>query len=459
MQSKIAKYKYLNIDKISTKYIINIINYITNKKRLMNNFWKTLIMILIGIVIGMSSTSIGNFISNTFFNQNIPSLSQDQQWQAIDKLKDEISDLNTAIWPKKYSKFDEIYDILSENYYIETGSIDRSKMIEWALHWFVWWLDDPHSVYFDAEENQSFNEDLKWNYDFEGIWAVINKRNNNIEIAEVINDSPAYFAWLRPFDIILEIDGKKTDDMSVYDVVNLVRWTGWTQVNLTIYQYKSKNIKQFNITRKKISIPSVTYKLQEYNGKKIWYISISTIWENTASKFKEAINQSQADQVKGLIIDLRWNGWWLLPVAVDIASHFIEKGKMITYTKYNSIPDEQYPSLWYDDIKVPTVILVDELTASASEIIAQALRYHKGIQLIWTKTFGKWSIQTLYDLHDWSSIKFTIWSRYWPDWSHLNHDGIDPDVTIDFDLKAREEKATDNQLEKAKEIISAMIDK
>lgn len=423
----------------------------------MSNFSKTLLMILIGIVIGISSTSISNFVSNTFFNKTIPSLTQDQESQTLDRLKDEISDLNSTIWPKKYEKFNEIYDILSENYYLETWSIDSSEMIEWALHGFVWGLDDPHSVYFDAEENESFNEDLKWNYDFEGIWAVINKRDNNIEIAEVINDSPAYFAWLRPFDIILEIDEQKTDGMSTYDVVNLVRWTGWTQVNLTIYQYKEKTIKQFSITRQKISIPSVTYKLQEYDGKKIWYISISTIWENTAEKFNEAIAQSKTDNVWGIIIDLRWNGGWLLPVAVDIASHFVEKGKMITYTKYNSIPNEQYPSLGYDDIKVPTVILVDELTASASEIIAQALRYHKGIQLIWAKTFGKWSIQTLYDLHDWSSIKFTIWKRYWPDWSNVDHDGIDPDLVVEFDLEAWEESSSDNQLEKAKEIVSWLI--
>lgn len=423
----------------------------------MNNFWKTLIMILIGIVIGISSTSISNFVSNTFFNNNIPSLSEDQEGAMMDRLKGEISDLNSTIWPKRYDKFDSIYEILSENYYLETWSIDPSDMLEWALHGFVWWLDDPHSVYFDAEENQSFNEDLKWNYDFEGIWAVINKRDNNIEIAEVINDSPAYFAGLRPFDIILEIDSKKTDGMSTYDVVSLVRWTGWTQVNLTIYQYKEKTIKQFSITREKISIPSVTYKLYEYDSKKIWYISISTIWENSAEKFKEAVAQSKTDQVWGIIIDLRWNWWWILPIAVDIASHFIEKWKMITFTKYASIPNEEYPSIWYDDISVPTVILIDELTASASEIIAQALHYHKWVQLIWAKTFGKWSIQTLFDLHDGSSIKFTIWKRYWPDWSNVDWIGIDPDVEVEFDLKWREENNTDNQLEKAKEIVSKMI--
>lgn len=410
-------------------------------------------MILLGMVIGITSNSISNYVSNTFFNKNIPEISINQEWKLIERLKSDVWEINNIIGPKKYSKFDEIYNILSENYYKETGDIDASLLIEWALHGFVWGLDDTHSVYFDAEENKSFNEDLKGNYDFEGIGAVINKKDQNIVISEIINESPAYYAWLKPFDIILEVDGKKTDKMSAYDVVNIVRGTGGTQVQLTVYQNKAKTIKKFDITRQKISIPSVNYKLQDYQDKKIGYINISTIWENSASKFNEALIQSKEDKVSGIIIDLRGNGGWLLPVAVDMASHLLEKGKMVTTTKYKSIPNEQYPSLWYNDINIPVVILIDELTASASEIIAQALRYHKNIPLIGMKTFGKWSIQTLYDLHDGSSIKFTIWRWYGPDGSNVEWSGIDPDVEIEFDLKLFENENVDNQLEKAKEVL------
>jgi carboxyl-terminal processing protease len=151
---------------------------------------------------------------------------------------------------------------------------------------------------------------------------------------------------------------------------------------------------------------------------------------------------------------LRWNGWWFLPIAVEITSHFVPSGKLIVTAKYKTFWDENYYSKWYKDLQsLPTVVLVDGMTASAWEIIAMALQEQKWIQLIWTQTFGKWSIQTIKDFADWATLKYTIWKRYSPQWKNIDKSWVTPNVIIEFDIEKYKKDWLDNQLEEAKQLL------
>lgn len=422
------------------------------------NFYKSLFLLSLWIIVGVSGTGIINYVANTVITDpEIPSIGSDAELVA--GLKRKVKELDKLTCGERYKKFEDVYKILSENYYSHgTGPIQFSTLLEWGLHGFVWGLHDPHTVYFDKKENDDFSKDLKGSYDFEWIGAVIGQSNDQMLIMEIIKDSPAHKAWLKPLDVIIQVDWKSIAGLSVRDVVNLVRGPKWTKVELTIYSDKEKKVNKISVARDKIVVPGVLSKMHEYAGKQLWYISIATIGEDTAWKFKSALDAVVKSGAQGLIIDLRGNGWGILPVANDIASYFIPKDKIVTITRYKSLPEEIYYSKWLTlDRKMPLVILVDELSASASEILAYALKYQVGATLVGNQTFGKGTIQTIYTLTDNSSIKFTIGKRFTPDDLNIDKTGIKPDVELKFDAKLFESKQTDNQLEKAKEVLVGKI--
>lgn len=419
------------------------------------NFWKSLLLLSLWVIIWVSGTWIINYVGNyTIEDQEVPSIWSDAELVA--GLRRKITSLDKQSCSERYKKFEDVFKILQENYYSASG-VKFEWLLEWGLHGFVGWLKDSHTVYFDKQENDDFSNDLKGSYDFEWIGAVIGQSNDKIMIMEIIKWSPAYSAWLRPLDIILQIDAKSIDGLTVREVVNKVRGVKGTKVELTVYSDKEKKISKILVMRDTISIPSVYTKLFQINDKQIWYINISTIGEDTASKFKESYEGLVASGAKWFIIDLRWNGGGILPIANEIASYFIPKDKIVTITRYKSLPEEVYYSKWYGKKPYPIIVLVDELSASASEILAYALKYQAAAVLLGTTTYGKGTIQTLYTLPDNSSIKFTIWKRYTPDGLNVDKIGIKPSIELKFDPALFESKQIDNQLDKAKVEMIKMI--
>lgn len=422
----------------------------------MSWFQKSLSILCLWIIIGVGWSGIINFLTNRIISQpEIPVIWDDSTLTA--ELKENIQVLDKLTCGERYKKFEDIYKVLQENYYTNSWSVSFSELLDWWLHGFVGWVKDPHTVYFDKQENEDFSNDLKWSYDFEWIGAVISQSADQMIIMEIIKWSPAHLAWVKPLDTLLAVDGKSVDSMTVREVVGLIRWPKNTPVELTLYSEKEKKITKIKIIRNTISIPSVYQKSYTISDKKLWYINISTIGDDTPLKFKQAYNELTETGVQGIILDLRGNGGWLLPVASELASYFVPKEKIITITRYKSLPEEVYYSQWYVNKPLPLVVLVDELTASASEILAYALKYHVNAPLIWSQTFWKGSIQTIYTLTDNSSIKFTIGKRFTPDNLNVDKKGIKPDIEIKFDSELFESKQIDNQLEKAKETLIEKI--
>lgn len=372
---------------------------------------------------------------------------------------------------REFQKMNDVYSILNNQHY-ENGLINSGKMFDRALKGFVDALDDPYTVYMDSQENSWFTTSLKGQQDFEGIGAVVAKKDDGVMIEEVLKASPAQKAGLRPLDMIVEISGHKVQSLTLSEAVEKIRWPKWSKVELTIvrtiWSWENQQtgtiiwdkllFKQI-VIRDAITVPSVTSKVFDSGkNKKIWYINISIIGEETEKVLKNTIKDLSSQKIQGVILDLRWNGGGFLPIAVEIASHFIPKWQVIVSSKYKIYPNEVYQSQGYGDFeKLPVVVLVDGLTASAWEIIALALKEQKMATLIGTKTFGKWSIQTVQDLDDGSSLKYTIGKWYSPKDENIDHQGIVPDIEIKFDMNLYTTKEIDNQLEKAKETLKNLL--
>lgn len=379
----------------------------------------------------------------------------------IKSIWDVVKAQNLNIDDGKYHRFDEVYDILKNSYF------DQDKLLTWAMltnavKAFVDAIDDPYTVYMDAVQSSGFKQEIKWESDFEWIWAVVQKKDYYVLIEEVLKESPAYRAWIMPLDRIVMIETGSVKDLTIDQAIVKIKWPKWSHVKLTIERVKedwTKEIIEKEVTRDKLTLPSVNNKVFTWSTKwNAWYLNISIIWEETEKLLKQNILELKTNDIKWLIIDLRWNWWWLLPISVEMLSHFVPKDKLLVTAKYKKFNDEVFTSKWYGDLEnIPIVVLVDGMTASAGEIISMALQEQVWAKLVWTKTFGKWSIQTIDNFSDWDAIKYTIGKRYSPKNENINKIWVVPDVEVKFDAEWYAKTKVDNQLEKAKETLYNMM--
>jgi carboxyl-terminal processing protease len=336
-------------------------------------------------------------------------------------------------------------------------------MIEWALIGYVWGIDDPYTVYLKEEENTELTNELQNDAWFAGIGAVIQKQWNYALISEVLKNSPAARAGLLPLDRIYMVEDQTLEDLTATEIVQLIRWEKWTEVNLFIereWKNQEENSKFWiPIIREDVSIPSVTSKVFEDNWKNILYLEISIISNNTTAMLLEEIRDAldEHERIDGIILDLRWNVWWYLEEAVKLLWHFFPRDTVLVKSKYKAYEDVEHLSTWRWELwKYPIVILVDQLTASAGEIIALKFQEEWKV-VVWMKTFWKWSIQAVEDFKDGSSLKYTIWKRYSPNDISIDKEWITPDIEVERDYEKYKEDWTDNQLEVAKEELLKQI--
>jgi len=355
----------------------------------------------------------------------------------------------------RYERFEIINNIL-EQWYYDYDKIDYNNMLKNAIKSYVDGIDDPYTIYMDADQNSWFLVSLEGEENFEWIGAVVNKKDYYILVEEVIKESPAFKSGLKALDRIIMIDSWYVENESLDESVDRIKWPAWSKVHLAIERYNKewkREILELDIMRDSINIPSVTSEIIKIDNKKIWYIEVFIIWEETENLFKKEVANLKKTWVDGIVLDLRWNGGWLMPIAVEIVSHFIEKWKLVVSAKYKWYEDEKLYSKWFGEFEwLKTVVLIDSMTASAWEIIAMALQEQIWAKLVGTTTFGKWTIQTLDEFDDGDSLKYTIWKWFAP--SNKNIDGIwvAPDITVEFDADSYLNNNIDNQLEEAKNL-------
>ena len=361
---------------------------------------------------------------------------------------------------KKYERFEEIQQVLNQEYVDQKILLSGEKsMLDSAVKAYVDGLGDPYTTYLDAVEFSGLQHELEWEGQIEGIWAVVGKKEYYIQIEEVIKGSPAFRAGLLPLDRIIMIGTGETKNLTTYEAVSLIRGKKWTKVKFGIERPQNSWENQYlviEVERDTIDVPSVRSKILTHDNQKIWYIEISIFWEQTNKLLTRAISDSINENVSGIILDLRGNGGGLLPVAVDLAGHFLEPWTLVVKTDFYTYQKADYRTKGFGELKeFPIVVLIDKMSASASEILALALREQgSNVKIMGTSSFWKGTIQTLKDFDDQTSLKYTVGKRFWPQWTSIDKIGITPDIEVAFDMTGYIEKKIDNQLEKALEVLT-----
>jgi len=356
-------------------------------------------------------------------------------------------------------KIGYIYQLLDIGYY-DHEKVDQERMEENALKGYVEALGDPHTEYLTKKENEVFSEGMEGTQHFEGIGAVVTKKKDGVMITEVLKWSPAFKAGLQPLDMILKIDDESTQSLELSDAVEKIRGPKGSEVTLGVLRMDAKEEPQFlevAVTRDTIDVPSVTATILTGSEDTILYVTVAIFGEDTIVRLRKDLLQLSGSY-DGVILDLRGDGGGYLPTAIELASFFLPKNEVITTAKYAIFPEEVFRSEGYGEFEgKPLVVLVDGLSASASEIVAGALAQRGDALLVGTQTFGKGSIQTIQPLSDGSLLKYTIGKRYLPNGTTIDHSGLTPNITVEFDPDVYSASGVDNQFQRAVEEMGKII--
>lgn len=337
------------------------------------------------------------------------------------------------------------------------GDVDEDAMIEGALKGYVEGLGDPYTEYYTKEEMADLREELNSEYVGIGVYIGNNAVDNTIVIAGTIKSSPAEEAGLKAGDVVEKIDDVSYTGKQLSEATKVLKAEEGTTVKLTILR-DEKEI-EINITRRKITVEHVSSKMMDNN---VAYIKIDSFDNNVAGSFKSQLTDLMKGNVNGIIIDLRSNGGGIVTEATDIADLFLEKDETILITKSKKDNEEKITKSKQEPIvkNTPVVILVNEATASASEILAGALKDKYNATIVGKTTYGKGVIQSLYNLKDGSGLKITTDEYFTPNHNKIQKTGITPDVEVDLTKDADGNYETgdkDAQLLKAIEVIKGKM--
>lgn len=316
-------------------------------------------------------------------------------------------------------------------------------------------LDDPYSEYYTAEELDALMADTEGIYYGIGAYVGIDEETTLPKISGVIEESPAEEAQLRPNDLIYEVDGVSTYGLSLTEVVSLIKGQEDTEVLLTIIREGESDYLEVAVTRRRVETPTVSYEMLDDD---MAYIEIIEFDDVTVDQFADALATMKGSGMKGLILDLRGNPGGSLTSVVDIARMMLPEG-MIVYTEDKNGRRSEYTCDGSRELEVPLVVLVDMNSASAAEILSGAIQDYGIGTLVGTTTFGKGIVQQVIPFEDGSAVKLTISSYFTPNGRNIHGTGIEPDVVCEFDGEAYyySDDPVDNQLEKAKEVLSGMM--
>ncbi|MDD3679089.1 MAG: S41 family peptidase [Patescibacteria group bacterium] len=347
-----------------------------------------------------------------------------------------------------FSVFWRAWDLIVEKY---DGEVDFKKMIYGAIKGMSEALGDPYTVFMTPEESQALENELSGV--IYGIGAEIGIKNDKLTVISPLSGSPAEEAGLMPGDIIIKIDDEETTKMSVDEAVSKIRGKEGTNVVLTIARGKTE--KTYKIKRSKITIKSVNHEIIEEN---IGYIEITRFDEKTTTNLRKALDEFASKNIEKIILDLRGNPGGYLDQSISVSSEFLEKGVIVTEKKDVDTNGKRYEYKAsgrgkMTDKKYKIVVLVNEGSASAAEIVAGALKDHKRATIVGETTFGKGSVQEIENLSGGAKMRITVAHWYTPNGQNIAKSGIKPDI----EAKLTEEdydKGRDPQLKRAISILN-----
>ena len=324
----------------------------------------------------------------------------------------------------EFKKFYDAYDNMKASYFKD---IDENEVMNGAITGMINALDDPYSDYLNADEARQLHESISSS--FEGIGAEIQEQDGFIAVVSPIKNSPAERAGLLPKDKIISVDGESIQGMTSSEAVLLIRGEKGTTVTLSIKRGDATEPIEVKITRDVIPIETVYHEMGE-DG--IAHVRITSFSEGTYKELLSALDELESDGMKGLVIDVRQNPGGILNSAFEISNLFVEKGKNVFQYKGKETEAELYPASKGRKVEVPVSVLIDDGSASASEILAAALSESSGIPLVGVTTFGKGTVQSPKDLPDGSNLKLTTAKWLTPDGNWIHEKGIKPDFEVPY---------------------------
>ena len=360
----------------------------------------------------------------------------------------------TIVSTETLQKMQTLEEVIETYYYGE--EITDEDLQNGVYEGIVAALDDPYSEYYSKEElEEALNSNQGISFGI-GAYISMNQQMQLAMIAGVMEESPAEGAGLREGDIIYQVDGESTQGLSLSQVVSRVKGPEDTTVHLTIYREGEPDYLEVDIVRAKmIEAETVQYGMVE-DADGIGYLQITEFDEITVDQYTEAMAELNAYDMKGLILDLRSNPGGDLDAVVEISRKILPEG-LILYTEDKEGKRKEYTCDGSRELQIPLVVLVNEYSASASEILAGAIQdYNKGT-LIGTTTYGKGIVQRIHSLDDGTAIKLTVSAYFTPAGRNIHGVGIEPDIELEYDYDAYEADGTDNQVEKAIEVLEGKI--
>ncbi len=350
-------------------------------------------------------------------------------------------------------KLDEIYSFMNRHYYED---FEKQGLYESLCRGLMEGLEDPYSVYYTAEEYQDLMVNTSGVYYGIGAGVSQNIETMQVTISKVYRGTPSEEAGLKNGDILLYVDEIEATSMEVSELVTHIRGEEGTTVHLTVYRESTGETLEFDVERKHVELPSIEGEMLD-NG--IAYIQITEFQSKTDEQFKEMVSQLQSQGMKGVIVDVRANPGGILDSVVELLDTVLPEG-MLVYVedKYGNRREYKSDS---DCMDIPMVVLIDENSASASEIFAGALKDYEYATLVGKTTYGKGIVQNIITLSDGDAIKLTTAKYFTPKGNYIHDVGVAPDVEVEYeytgDVDATYDKQYDSQFLKALEIMKGIL--
>ena len=351
--------------------------------------------------------------------------------------------------PSELKEFVDTYNDIVNNYY---DKVNKEELIDAGIKGMINYLDDPYATYFDGTSSTNFNQTLEGNY--EGIGIEVTLDNNKVKITKVFADTPAKKAGIKVGDYITKVNGESVEGKSLSDVVSLIKNAKNKEVEITITRDNQE--KAMKVTRTTVDMPYTSSKVYEENGKKIGYLKIEMFSNNITKQVKKELESLKKKNIDKLVIDVRDNPGGYLTQVTEILSLFMTKKDVIYQLQTKNNKEKVYSTSSKATYSYPVVVLINENSASASEILASAFKETYNAEIVGVNSYGKGTVQKTGDLNNGDTIKYTVQKWLTPKGNWINEKGVTPTKEVKLELKENEllTEDNDNQLKAAIELAS-----
>ena len=351
--------------------------------------------------------------------------------------------------PSELKEFVDTYNDIVNNYY---DKVNKEELIDAGIKGMINYLDDPYATYFDGTSSTNFNQTLEGNY--EGVGIEVTLDNNKVKITKVFADTPAKKAGIKVGDYITKVNGESVEGKSLSDVVSLIKNAKNKEVEITITRDNQE--KAMKVTRTTVDMPYTSSKVYEENGKKIGYLKIEMFSNNITKQVKKELESLKKKNIDKLVIDVRDNPGGYLTQVTEILSLFMTKKDVIYQLQTKNNKEKVYSTSSKATYSYPVVVLINENSASASEILASAFKETYNAEIVGVNSYGKGTVQKTGDLNNGDTIKYTVQKWLTPKGNWINEKGVTPTKEVKLELKENETltEDNDNQLKAAIELAS-----